>query len=199
GAGLWAGLVAGMIGGVPIILIELLLTRDPALLLATGAAVGAMIATLAGMAVGMRAREVEHETSARPNEGIRRTIRNALWLTALAGPLFSLVGLFVGVAFRNANERLELKLMPGLTNIWLTGMSGLLAGSLLAFLAFGGLAALQHVVLRWVLSYTGAAPWAYADFLDYCVERVLLRRVGGGYIFIHRTLLEYFADEPDLQ
>jgi len=24
-------------------------------------------------------------------------------------------------------------------------------------------------------------------------ERIFLRKVGGGYIFVHRTLLEYFA------
>jgi hypothetical protein len=32
------------------------------------------------------------------------------------------------------------------------------------------------------------------------IDRLLLRRVGGGYIFIHRTLMEYFASlsEEDL-
>jgi len=30
-------------------------------------------------------------------------------------------------------------------------------------------------------------------FLDYCVDRIFLRRVGGGYIFIHRLLQEHFA------
>ena len=37
------------------------------------------------------------------------------------------------------------------------------------------------------------APWRYADFLDYAAERILLRKVGGGYMFIHRYLLDYFA------
>jgi hypothetical protein len=36
-------------------------------------------------------------------------------------------------------------------------------------------------------------PWRYARFLDYCVERIFLRKVGGGYIFVHRMLMEYFA------
>ena len=30
-------------------------------------------------------------------------------------------------------------------------------------------------------------------FLDYAVKLVFLRKVGGGYIFIHRLLLEHFA------
>ena len=36
-------------------------------------------------------------------------------------------------------------------------------------------------------------PWNYPRFLDYATERILLRKVGGGYIFVHRLLLEYFA------
>ncbi len=35
--------------------------------------------------------------------------------------------------------------------------------------------------------------YLYARFLDYCHERILLRKVGGGYIFVHRLLQEYFA------
>ena len=31
-------------------------------------------------------------------------------------------------------------------------------------------------------------------FLDYCAKLILLKKVGGGYIFIHRMLLEYFAN-----
>jgi hypothetical protein len=40
---------------------------------------------------------------------------------------------------------------------------------------------------------SGNTPINYARFLDYAAERVLLRKVGGGYVFIHRLLLEYFA------
>jgi len=36
-------------------------------------------------------------------------------------------------------------------------------------------------------------PWNYPRFLDSAAERILLRKVGGGYIFVHRLLLEYFA------
>jgi hypothetical protein len=51
----------------------------------------------------------------------------------------------------------------------------------------------QHWVLRLLCALSGAAPWRYARFLDYAAERILLRRVGGSYIFVHRMLLEYFA------
>jgi eukaryotic-like serine/threonine-protein kinase len=44
-----------------------------------------------------------------------------------------------------------------------------------------------------MLWMNGSAPLHYARFLDYAVERILLGKVGGGYIFIHRMVLEYFA------
>jgi hypothetical protein len=58
---------------------------------------------------------------------------------------------------------------------------------------YGGRACLQHLVLRLGLQYYNCMPRHYADFLDYAAERLFLRRVGGGYIFIHRLLQKYFA------
>ena len=58
----------------------------------------------------------------------------------------------------------------------------------------GGLASFRHYVLRFLLWRTGAVPWRDAQFLDYAAERILLRKVGGGYIFLHRLLLNYFAN-----
>lgn len=36
-------------------------------------------------------------------------------------------------------------------------------------------------------------PWRYAPFLPASADQILLRHVGGGYQFIHRTLQEYLA------
>jgi hypothetical protein len=41
--------------------------------------------------------------------------------------------------------------------------------------------------------HAGLAPLRYATFLDHAAARVLLRRVGGGWVFVHRLLLDYFA------
>jgi hypothetical protein len=60
-------------------------------------------------------------------------------------------------------------------------------------LRMGGLAALQHGTLHLILCLQGQIPWSYRRFLDYCDSLILLRKVGGGYIFVHRFLLEYFA------
>jgi hypothetical protein len=70
----------------------------------------------------------------------------------------------------------------------------LLAG-LLAGFKYGGRTCLQHLVLRLSLRYYDCMPLRYVDFLNYSAERLFLRRVGGGYIFIHRLLQEYFASQ----
>jgi hypothetical protein len=76
-----------------------------------------------------------------------------------------------------------------------------LSGGLLVGLLDGGLAFLQHYILRFLLWRTKSVPWCYAQFLDYTAERILLCKVGGGYIFIHRLLLDYFAalETPSLE
>ncbi|MDY6786323.1 MAG: NACHT domain-containing protein [Cyanobacteriota bacterium] len=57
----------------------------------------------------------------------------------------------------------------------------------------GGKISIQHFALRLILYGNGDVPWNYAHFLDYAAERIFLQKVGSGYIFIHRLLLEYFA------
>jgi hypothetical protein len=44
-----------------------------------------------------------------------------------------------------------------------------------------------------MLHEKGSIPWNYARFLDYATDRIFLQKVGGGYIFVHRMLLEHFA------
>jgi hypothetical protein len=48
-------------------------------------------------------------------------------------------------------------------------------------------------VLRLILWLKGYTPFKFIKFLDHCAKLILLRKVGGGYIFVHRMLLEYFA------
>jgi hypothetical protein len=76
-----------------------------------------------------------------------------------------------------------------------------LLGALGVGLGAGGEACLRHVVLRLWLVRDGSTPWNYVGFLNYAAERIQLRKVGGGYAFIHRMLLEHFAArhvEPDV-
>ncbi len=74
------------------------------------------------------------------------------------------------------------------------GLVGVTIPGLTAGLSCGGMASVQHFVLRFLLWCSRCIPFNYTCFLDYAAERIFLRKVGGGYMFIHRLLLEYFAD-----
>ncbi len=58
---------------------------------------------------------------------------------------------------------------------------------------FGGYAVVRHYILRLILLCNDQLPWRIARFFDYAADRIFLRRVGGGYIFVHRLLQEHFA------
>jgi hypothetical protein len=140
-----------------------------------------------GLAVGLSGCEIAAKTV--PNEGIHRSAWMAVSSGLGAGLAVTLVfglgaGLFVGVD-------------TGLGGGLVFGLGGGLGPGLLVGLAtglrYGGRACFQHSVLRLSLRYYDCMPRHYTDFLNYTVERLFLRRVGGGYIFIHRLLQEYFA------
>jgi hypothetical protein len=58
--------------------------------------------------------------------------------------------------------------------------------------------AITPIVEQWLirrnLARRAVVPWPYLPFLDHCVQCLILRQVGDGYIFVHRELLDRFAD-----
>jgi hypothetical protein len=127
---------------------------------------------IAGAIGGLEGGDVEKTT--RPNQGIRRSGRTG----ALVG---GGVGLLLG-------------LLAGLPGGPVAGLFVAISIGLPLALAYGGYTVLSHLVLRFLLWRSGVMPWNYASFLDNASERAFLRKIGGGYIFIHRLLLEHFAD-----
>jgi len=107
----------------------------------------------------------------------------ALLVGLSSGWLGLISGLFVGLLF----GRLVVLSFGRLVLI-----SGLLFG-LFGGLEFGGGAVIQHFILRFTLYRADYLPWDLTRFLDYAADRIFLRRVGGGYIFVHRMLQDYFA------
>lgn len=109
-----------------------------------------------------------------PNQGIKRSVHFSLRIGSITGLIVALIiGLIWGLRY-------------GLTY-------GLLGGMGFA-LWYGGFDAIQHGILRLILYFGGNAPLNYAHFLDYVTNELhFLQKVGGGYIFIHRYLLEHFA------
>ena len=115
----------------------------------------------------------------KPNQGI--------WLAFLKGIIFVLIGGLVGGLF--GGFALEVLGWAG----------GVFIGTLYFGVFFGlrvGLAVfIRHFALRGILAHYEYLPWKLVPFLEFAKERLFLRRVGGGYIFIHRTLMEYFANQ----
>jgi transcriptional regulator with XRE-family HTH domain/energy-coupling factor transporter ATP-binding protein EcfA2 len=152
--------------------------------------VSAVASILTGMLKsGWSSQVLAEKQLTRPNEGTRRSLRNAGFAACLFGPLGGIFGgLVCGLSFG---------LIGGLAGWPILGGGFALVFGVIFALQFlmlqGGIASLQHYVLRWYLWRAGVMPWCYTAFLDYAAERILLRKVGGGYIFYHRLLLDYFA------
>lgn len=121
---------------------------------------------------GLVAKDIQ--LKATTNQGILSSIKNA-FLVFLVITAISLI--FSGFLLGDIGAGLTI------------GISfGIIQGS-----RKGGFAFIQHYALRLALTLSGKLPWNLARFLDHCHDLILLRKVGGGYIFIHRMLLEYFA------
>jgi hypothetical protein len=128
--------------------------------------VGMLVAFLDGQEVAARSR---------PNAGMWRSAQSAL----LSGLGFGLIAFLTGWRGESAETGLA----------W-----GLLAGPIIGLLN-GGAALIQHLVLRLLLWQNGSTPppWNYVRFLDGAVERGLLHRAGGSYLFVHAMLQQHFA------
>lgn len=129
-----------------------------------------------GLFMGLRA-DAEIETHRIPNQGILHSARTAGTVTLILVLITSILMSYIEV-------------VPDIVSSW-----GTLYGLFVGFL-MGGAACVVHICLRIVFYCHGYIPWNYAHFLDYAVDRVFLQKVGGGYIFIHRLLMEHFAAMP---
>jgi NACHT domain len=181
--------------------------------LCTGLGFGLSYCVILGLLHGLMSYKIEGHRRLTPNQGIGRSARNGLIVGALCGWIswgIQVMMLFLftksysfftaglsswlskdssGQLNQMLNQGLDEVLGLGLHNALFIGPScGLLVGLLI-----GGWACIQHTVLRVLLWRSGAIPWNYSQFLDFATERILLRKVGGGYIFVHRLLLDYFS------
>lgn len=122
-----------------------------------------------------------------PGQGVDSSARNGLLVGGLMAGSVAVVSLVAAAVYAAVTSNAITGALPWI--IWATGYLGL--GS---WLAFGGLAALQHRRLRSILHEEGALPQDISPFLDYAAERNLVRKVGGGYTFVHALLLDYFSN-----
>lgn len=183
--GLGVGLAGGLVGS---------LVAGPASGIVTGIVTAVLVGLVGGLVGGLSPVQLPERVALTPNEGIWRSGRRGLFFVACCVLLFGIAG---GEIFGILGTSIG-SLIYGL----LFGVVFGAAGGLIFGLAFGlvggrtGIAAfLQHFVLRLYLWRLDLLPWKLVAFLDEATERLLLRRVGGNYIFVHRLLRDILATQ----
>jgi hypothetical protein len=130
------------------------------------------------------------ETVPAPGQGMEMSRRRGLRAGVLSGAVAALV--LGGVA--GASVGATMGAAAGLVVGLLDGLSiGAIVGAGVS-LRRGCGAYVRHALLHRLLIRAGAAPPDYVGFLDHAAALVLLRRRGGGHEFVHRMLLDHFAD-----
>jgi hypothetical protein len=158
-----------------------------------------------GMAGGLQPKKMI-DLSARPNHGIHQTAKVIAANLVFISLLFAVVGTFAAI--------LLVRILGINSYFFLLGLVALLGSPLAVMVATGvyfgciGLGCgwfltdpemiLGHLSLRVLLARSSLAPLNLVRFLDFCDERLILKRVGGSYVFFHRLLLDYFATLPVL-
>jgi hypothetical protein len=130
---------------------------------------------------------VEIQETVLPNHGIWQSVRNFRNFIFILGLPVFLMAILVNIYYYGFNF---ISLAISLIVFYLNGLGvGIISG-----LSFGGASCIKHFVLRSLLCLRGYIPWNYARFLDYATKMIFLNKVGGGYVFIHRLLMEHFAN-----
>lgn len=160
--------------------------------LTLGLTLGLFSGLLAGLNSGLSTEELKQKTI--PNQGISLSTKNSLWLWLSTGLLTglgiaALLALFFGL--------LGIRPALGLIGVLGAGLAGGLFGGGAIGLKNGGYTAILHYILRFILSAKSYLPWNLVRFLSHATELNFMRRVGGGYIFIHRMVMEHFANLTD--
>lgn len=141
---------------------------------------GLISALFNAVAIG---KEIEEKTY--PNQSIWNSFKNAN-LGLLYGLIIGTV-IMLPLALTDGEMSVDIHRNTSASLTW-----GLMAGSFIS-LFLGGKSFMQHIALRIILYFQGDIPLNYANFFDHATERIFMYKVGGGYIFIHRMLLEHFA------
>jgi energy-coupling factor transporter ATP-binding protein EcfA2 len=155
--------------------------------LLSGLAIGGAVAVFNGLVFGVLSGLVFGVLS-----GVEKILRRnaGIWRYGVSGVVLAV---FTGLA---------LGVLGGVCfGVFVDAIKGL-AGTILDGVVFGvffgildgGDAFLLHYFLRFWLWLSGSMPLRFVAFLDEMDDRLLLRRIGGGYSFVHRLLLEHFAN-----
>jgi tetratricopeptide (TPR) repeat protein/GTPase SAR1 family protein len=175
--------VASVLGGVSSILVGAVVTVEKGVFSGLGMG-GVML--LAGLLLfvlysGIQRKSLSKHMLVAPNQWIGLAVRKGLYFCLAVGSCA-----FIGTW-------LVISSVAGMAMGWTCALiAGVVFGVTIGAVSDWE-ACVRHLVLRELLWKAGSLPRNYAHFLDYAVERSLLRKLSSGYIFAHRLLLEYFA------
>jgi eukaryotic-like serine/threonine-protein kinase len=130
-----------------------------------------------------------------PNQGIRLSRQHSFVAFFVTGVIYGLIfALVYGFVYHRIFGIIDEKNQMVLLAVWTSLLGSVVA--LCVGLNRGGSAVIKHYALRLILWLNGYTALNIVKFLDHCAKLILLKKVGGGYIFTHRMLLDYFADIP---
>jgi hypothetical protein len=172
---------------------------------------GMISALFFGLIGGLTSEQIEETTY--PGQRLKQSLLNSIFSLGIFGLIIGLImwlispysgsitaspatwqsvwldwGRFFGLSYEQS-----VGLSIGLMGALIVGPIGVLMVGLSKGLYLGYFPLIQHYSLRLVLTRYQFLPWPVIAFLEYSVGLIFLRRVGGGYIFIHRILMEHFA------
>jgi len=128
------------------------------------------------------------------NRGIKTSLKNSMWAAIIAAAsivFISLIWVFVGFWLHRAIPALPYG--PIASQLILKYLLILVVWGMVAGLWYAGADIIKHYTLRLILFCKGNAPRRFDTFLAYAVKLGLIQKVGGGYIFVHLLLRDYFA------
>jgi DNA polymerase III delta prime subunit len=183
--GLIIGLIVGLIFGLAFPLLMLLIpgaamwVLTVPIYLVGGTMTGGLFGVTVGGLLGGLTDTVSTD-KVLPNQGIKLSLKNtvlSILTFGLAAVLMYLITpLYVILTITTSLPQLPLIIV------------------LIGSLNRGGSVLVKHYSLRFILWKKGYTPFKFIKFLDHCAKLILLKKVGGGYMFIHRMLLDYFAE-----
>jgi MFS family permease len=122
----------------------------------------------------------------KPNQGIWNSGKNGIIITVFSFPFTFAAGLIISLDPNNPSS------LGFLSVFTMTPTFSLLLG----IYSGGGVAFIQHFVLRYFLIRAGHIPRDYVGFLQYAEERGLILQNGGSFRFYHDLLREHLAGNP---
>ena len=166
--GLIRALILGLIGGLVGGLIGGLIV-GLSLSLIVGLVVGLSLGLTVGLSDGLSRKSLVDD---------RSYVNQGLWDSFFFGLIEGLIDWLIFCLIVGLSLGLRLELIGGLIFLLSIVLNNIL----------------KHMILRCMLWRQEVAPRRFDRLLYHAKERRLMRQVGGGFVFIHRYFLDYFAD-----